>query len=61
MNMQTVEQSSELILKRINAIIAELQTLRQQVAIMQKRDYDRLTLDLVKPLYGSLGQGEKSG
>lgn len=59
MDTQTIEQSPILIIKRIDAIIAELQALRQQVATMQKAEEAPSAVDQVEQLYGSLGQGTK--
>ena len=52
MNMQT----SELILKRIDTIMAELQILRQQVLTLETR-LQPSSPDIVDELAGSLGQG----
>ena len=58
MDAQTMEQSPELILKRIDAIIAELQALRQQI-IALKTQPEPASRDLVDDLAGSLGQGTR--
>ena len=56
MNVPIMEQSPELILKRIDAIIAELQALRQQVVALETRS-EPTSRDIVDALAGSLGQG----
>ena len=55
MTLQTNDPSAKLILQRIDAIIAELQALRQQVVTIQAPDSP--SGDLVAQLAGSLGQG----
>lgn len=54
MTIQTNDQSSDLILQRIDAIIAELQALRQQVLIKQP---SKPPANLVDEMAGALGQG----
>ena len=55
MNMRTVDQSSEAIAQRINAIIRELEELRNAVL----RTYaEPPGENLVEQLYGALGQGD---
>jgi hypothetical protein len=56
MNVPTMEQSPELILKRIDAIITELQALRQQVIALETQS-EPSSRDIVDELAGSLGQG----
>lgn len=56
MNMPFIKQSPELILKRIDAIIAELQILRQQVIALENQT-EPVSPDIVDELAGSLGQG----
>jgi low affinity Fe/Cu permease len=56
MNVPTMEQSPELILKRIDDIITELQVLRQQVLALETRS-ESTSRDIVDALAGSLGQG----
>ena len=51
--MQKVPESPDLILKRIDAIIQELQELRQ-VVLVQERSPEG---NLAEQLYGALGQG----
>jgi hypothetical protein len=51
--MQKVPESPDLILKRIDAIIQELQELRQ-VVLVQERSSEG---NLAEQLYGALGQG----
>jgi len=55
MTIQTNEQSSDMILQRIDAIIAELQALRQQVLIKQPSPIP--SANLVDEMAGALGQG----
>ncbi len=55
MNVQANNQSPTMILQRIDAIIAELQTLRQQVLTIQPLEVP--PIDLVEELAGSLGNG----
>jgi hypothetical protein len=57
MEVQTFNQSPEIILQRIDAIIHELQALRQVVARAQ---VDSPGDDLAQQLYGVLGQGDWS-
>lgn len=59
MGMQTDKQPSQspdYLIKRIDAIIAELQSLRQTVATMRV-ETAQPSHDLVEELAGSLGQG----
>lgn len=56
MNVPIMGQSPELILKRIDAIITELQALRQQVKALETRS-EPTSRDIVDELAGSLGQG----
>lgn len=55
MTLQTNDPSSQVILQRIDAIILELQALRQQVLTSQVSDSS--SANLVAELAGSLGQG----
>lgn len=55
MNMRTVDQSSEAIAQRINAIIRELEDLRNAVLRTHAEPSDG---NLVEQLYGVLGQGD---
>ena len=55
MTLQTNDSSPKVILQRIDAIISELQVLRQQVLTIQPLDTP--SANLVKELAGSLGQG----
>jgi hypothetical protein len=55
MTLQTHEQSSTIMLQRIDAIIAELQLLRRQ--LNAERAAPAQKVDLVEKLAGSLGQG----
>ena len=55
MTLQTNDPSSQLILRRIDTIIAELQTLRQQVLTIQAPEV--AAANLVEELAGSLSQG----
>lgn len=57
MDVQTLNPTPEVILQHIDAIIHELQELRQVVARTQ---VDLPTDDLAKQLYGALGQGDWS-
>ncbi|MCZ7670448.1 MAG: hypothetical protein M5U34_26450 [Chloroflexi bacterium] len=55
MMLQTNDSSPKEILQRIDAIISELQVLRQQVLTIQPPDVP--SANLVEELAGSLGQG----
>jgi ABC-type amino acid transport substrate-binding protein len=58
MNLQTNDQSQKLILRRIDAIIAELQALRQQVQTVQAvQATTPPSTNLVDELAGALGNG----
>ena len=57
MDVQTLNQSPEAILQRIDAIIHELAELRKQVAQSQ---VGLASDDLAQQLYGVLGQGSWS-
>lgn len=55
MNLHTNDQSQTMILRRIDAIIAELQALRQQVVTIQSPAPP--SANLVDELVGALGNG----
>jgi len=55
MTLQTNDSSPKVILQRIDAIISELQALRQQVLTIQP--HDTPSANLVEELAGALGQG----
>jgi hypothetical protein len=55
MTIQTKDASAKVIVQRIDAIIAELQVLRQQVVTIQTSATP--PANLVDELAGSLGQG----
>ncbi len=55
MTLQTNDSSPKVILQRIDAIISELQVLRQQVLTIQPLDTP--SANLVEELAGALGQG----
>lgn len=70
MTVQPLERSPELILQRIDAILGELLTLRQEVQSLTQKgeplvstpeqqnvDIGTKAVDIVDELYGSLGQG----
>lgn len=57
MDVQMREDSPALLLKRIDAIILELQMLRREVLALQEEEDDGPMPDPVETLYGSLGQG----
>jgi len=70
MTVQPFERSPELILQRIDAILGELLTLRQEVQSLTQKgqplvpapeqqnvDIRIKPVDIVDELYGSLGQG----
>ena len=54
MKPMTVEQPTAMLLERINAIIDELQALRQTVLAMQSKPAD---INLTQQLYGVFGHG----
>lgn len=54
--LQTKVTSSEMILRRIDAIIGELQSLRQAVIVIQNQP-TLPTQQIVEELFGSLGPG----
>ena len=54
--LQTKDTSSEMILRRIDAIIGELQSLRQAVIVIQNQPA-LPTQRIVEELFGSLGPG----
>ena len=49
----------ELILQRLDRIVAELQLLRQAVAPVQEYPQELSDENIVRQLYGALGQGTK--
>jgi hypothetical protein len=55
--LQTREPSSEILLRRIDAIINELQSLRQAVLTAQNSSAPP-TQSIVEELFGSLGPGD---
>lgn len=56
MTLQTNDHTAKLLVQRIDAIIAELQALRQQVQVATQPDPTPPT-NLVEELAGALGQG----
>ena len=54
MNLTTAEQPTAVLLERLDAIIDELQVLRQTVQAMQSRPAE---INLTQQLYGAFGQG----
>ncbi len=57
MSVQTVDQSQETILQRIDAIIRELEELRCQLTVTSKAAATFEKSSLTKELFGSLGHG----
>jgi hypothetical protein len=70
MTLQPLERSPESLLQRIDAILGELLSLRQEIQLQTQREHrlDQLaksqrvdiaqsSVDIVDELYGSLGQG----
>ena len=54
MNLTTAEQPTAVLLERLDAIIDELQVLRQTVQAMQSMPAE---INLTQQLYGAFGQG----
>jgi len=60
MLQQTILQSTpEIVLQRLDAIVVELQLLRQTVVALQMQQQEIPQENIVMQLYGALGQGIK--
>ena len=57
MDARATEQSSDFLIKRIDAIMAELKALREEILAIQSGERVDTPPDVVEQLYGSLGQG----